>query len=114
MSEVKNPEDSSLKKEKISWRQLIKMDGYFYNCDNFEFFRDMMKIKHASHPCTKGNLCSENIDFYNLLNSSVVITNNPYKGVLIIPNGNEPIEDTKLYLENLTRIKLTRAKSNGN
>ncbi len=89
------------------------MDGVLYSCENFDFFKDMMRLKLASKNY-EGTLNTKNIDAYNLFNSSVIITKNPYKRILIVPENKESLKNIKSHLEEITRVKLTKVKSNGN
>jgi len=89
------------------------MDGVLYSCKNFESFKDMMRLKLAPENY-KDTLNTKNIDAYHLFNSLVIVTKNPYKRILIIPENKKTLKDTKSRLEKITRMKLTKVKSNGN
>ncbi len=93
------------------------MEGNFYSTENFDYFRDMMRIKFHENLLSQ----TENMDIYNLFSSSITVTKNPYKGVLVIPASEfeypyEKVDEKtiKSHLEKITRSKLTEVKSNGN
>jgi len=95
------------------------MEGAFYSCRNFEFFRDILRIKFpwTNYLNEKGVISNiKPMDIYNNFEGfSVIVTTNPREGVLIIPMNEEfNIDNLASKLEGLTRIKLEKTNTNGN
>jgi hypothetical protein len=93
------------------------MDGIFYTCENFDFFRDMMKVKFPlGNKYSKVEIVhTKPFDVYsNFKDVYVVITETSPRGILIVPKSEDfNFEELKSKLEKITRTKLEEFK-NGN
>lgn len=86
------------------------MDGALYETENFDFFKDMMKLKFYD----RGFETKNNIASYNVFNSCVILTKEFYNKILVIPEKGKNLKKIISSIEESTKSKLKRVKSNGN
>ena len=89
-------------------------DGVLYIPEDFEKFRDLVRINYNSLFNEGKARSTPKFDTYNLKEGNVIVASHPYKGVLIFPSEKDNEGEIISELEKITKTKLFGAKSNGN